>query len=160
MLRTVLIAILAVAAAQASVAQPSQQAAASLGCVRSELLACGCHLRITNLQCPAQFGKSAPHLFTGLEPKDPLHLQFDGEELELPHKIHHGSATKGDRPGSWTDEYASDRTMVRIRYAPGPNTCPKTRIEGCEYTDYVAKITIQRTGRPAFNLAASASCGC
>jgi hypothetical protein len=101
-----------------------------------------------------------PQFFTGLGLSDPLHLTLNGEELELAHAAHRGAPVKGDTVGAWSDEYASTAIKVRISYRPAPSTCSKPKGEPCEYSDYLADVTLQRSGQAIQRYKARASCGC
>ena len=131
-----------------------------LGCVLAERLACGCYIRIKDLACPSRAMANEPHLFTGLDGKDPLLLQLGERDIELPHTRHNGSSVKGDKPGRWTDTYSSKDLSVRVTYAPGKRTCAKPDSEGCEYADYNATVVLQPRGEPERTFKATATCGC
>lgn len=137
-----------------------KKAAFTLGKVRPDVLACGCHVKVAGGP-EVQGGEgSRTALFTGLETKDPLHLNLDGEDLVLTHTAHTGISSKGDRGGRWVDEYRSDSLRVRLRYWPGPDTCPKKGDETCEYQDYGAEVLVIKKDAGEARYKARAVCGC
>ena len=144
----------------AAPAQSAREPEQLLGCVRTEKLACGCYIRIRDSACTKRSASNAPHLFTGLNEKDPLLLNLVGLDIELPHTRHQGKSVKGDAPGRWADEYGSKEVAVRITYAPGESTCTKPKPETCEYTDYNATVVLQGRGHRERTFKASVVCGC
>jgi hypothetical protein len=152
--------VLALLVTQPLLAQQHPKPQPLLGCAPAAALGCGCAIRVENLVCPAPATSSQPQLFTGLERKDPLHLQLGGSHLELPHTRHRGAASKGDRGGRWADEYISDGVFVRISYSPSTASCPKPKAEGCEFTDYVAQVLLRPNGHAPQVFVAKARCGC
>ena len=154
------VCILALSPSLAALPRGIEQPAKLLGCVAPEKLSCGCYVRIREFSCTKPAASNAPNLFTGLESKDPLVLRLDGLDMELPHTQHQGESAKGDNPGSWTDEYRSKDLSVRITYAPGRSTCTKPKPETCEYTDYSATVSLQRSQHRTRTFKARAVCGC
>jgi hypothetical protein len=141
--------------AQTSVSAPA------LACVAPEKLGCGCHIRLANLACPNPAYARQPQLFTDLAVDAPLLLVLDGEEQALPHVKHVGSSIKGDPPGRSTDVYRSSEMEVQVRYSPARSTCPKTKIDGCEYTDVQVEIQLSLPRRQrSWLLKGSGTCGC
>jgi hypothetical protein len=131
----------------------------ALGCVPAKAVTCGCSVRISNLACTAD--ANGPHFFTGLEPEDPLLFRPNGQNLELPHATHKGSALKGGNRGRWIDGYGSKEISVSIYYAPASSTCTKSQDdEGCEFTDYSATVLLRRSHQRLRVFTAKAKCGC
>lgn len=160
MARSMAVVLAVLAMPLPAAAQQAAEPATGIGCVRPELLACGCALEVKGLACLHQGPASGTHFFTGLDLDDPLHLRLGQMDLELAHAGHAGAAVKGDRAGQWSDEYSSDDVRVRISYAAGPSTCPSEKGEPCEYSDYAAEIVLQRTGGREQTFQAVARCGC
>lgn len=160
MLRATAFVLAALATLHQAAVRAQPQMSASLGCVSSEKLACGCHLRVTNLKCSPAGSTPVVHFFTGLNLNDPLHLVLAGQATELPHKSHRGSSVKGDKPGHWVDEYSNESLRVRVSYAPANSTCPPNKGQTCEYTDYSAEVTVQKSGSTPRVYKATATCGC
>lgn len=156
----IVIGLLALALQRPLMAQPAAGSVSSLACLQTADLGCGCYLHVQNMVCPSGPATAVVHFHTALGLQDPLHLQFDGADLELPHARHFGHAIKGDPAQGWTDEYASDAVRVRIEYVPGPSTCPKPAGETCEYSDYGATLVLERAGFQAQRFTATARCGC
>ncbi len=160
MLRTTAILAAVLAFGHHEVVPAQAQPAAKIGCVSANKLECGCHVRVKNLTCGSAGSARGVHFFTGLEPKDPLHLVLENEPIELSHATHRGKSVKGDSDGRWVDEYSNESLRIRISYAPGRSTCPEGKGEPCEYSDYNAEVTIKRIGSTPRTLRATATCGC
>ena len=103
--------------------------------MRAEKLACGCYIRIRDFACTKRFALDAPHLFTGLNERDPLLLNLIGLDIELPHTRHRGKSVKGDTLGRWADEYGFKEVAVRITNSSSESICTKPKPETCSYTD-------------------------
>lgn len=87
-------------------------------------------------------------------------LVMDGLEILLPHHRHIGASNKGDNPGRFSDIYANPELMIRIDYSPAASTCPKAKLDGCEYTNVGASILLQWSGGGSTQLEGHGVCGC
>ena len=140
---------------QAALAQLSEP---NPGCISPERLGCGCQIQLAGQSCP-NF-RHQPHLFTELVADAPLLIVLNGQEILLPHHQHIGAANKGDNPGRFSDIYANPELMLRIDYSPAASTCPKDKIDGCEYTDVRANILLQWPDGRSKQLEGHGVCGC
>jgi hypothetical protein len=152
--------LLLLSCCQLSIAQQRQASSPSIGCVNAGKLQCGCYIKVKALPCGSQSSGYEPNFFTGLQKTDPLHLQIDGEDLELPHKKHRGKSVKGDSVGAWSDEYVQGQLRVQIDYTPISRACTKPDGDACEYSEYRATVTLRRGTAPKQTLRTSATCGC
>ena len=160
MLRATVLLLATLAALNPISAVAQGEASSVLGCVSFDKLGCGCHIRVKRLACTPAGSTSSVHFFTGLEQSEPLHLVLDGQPVELPHTARHGNSDKGDRSGRWVDEYSKGDLRVRISYTPGTSTCPKSKEEPCEYTDYNATVTMVKHPSKPHLYRSTAKCGC
>lgn len=140
----------------AALAQPPAPTTPNLECLSPEHLGCGCQIRLSDQNCPdARF-----HLFTELDADAPLMIVVNGREKLLIHKQHIGAANKGDSPGRFSDIYANHELWIRIDYSPVASTCPKDKMDGCEYTDVRASILLQWSDGQTRRLEGHGYCGC
>jgi hypothetical protein len=160
MLRATALLMASCAALSHSAGAAQPETAAPIGCVSSDKLACGCHMKVKHLACTPAGSTPVVHFFTGLDLSDPLHLVLDGQATELPHTAHRGNSVKGDSRGRWVDEYSNGSLRVRVSYAPGKSTCPKSKGEPCEFTDYNAVVTVVTAASTPRVYKTTARCGC
>ncbi len=130
-----------------------------LSCVPEKRLGCGCHIRLSLPACPNRVFESQPHLFTELDATAPIVLVLDGEEVVLPHRRHKGGSMKGDPLGPSMDVYAGGGIEVTVRQRPGPSSCPKDKVDGCEFVDLATRVTLRRAGR-SWDFVGASTCGC
>ena len=140
--------------------QPFQTQRAILGCVPPDKLNCGCYVRVAVQSCSAQNTSSRTQLFSGLAATAPLLMKLDGSDIEVPHVRHRGAPVKGDVSGQWEDEYASEHVNVNLTFTPSSSTGPKSKPDGCEYSDYKVKVVLRVTGQATRRLQGKAVCGC
>lgn len=141
-------------------AQSLQLKAPTLACIAPEKLACGCSIRLTGVQCTNQAFSNQPHLFTELQPNAPLLITLDNEELSIAHVSHNGASIKGDPPEHSTDVYSSPRLQATIHYSPAASTCPKTKTDGCEFTNIRAKLSLRLRSGQVIKYQGTGACGC
>jgi hypothetical protein len=147
---------------QFNIASAQQPAAAAphLSCILPDLLGCGCSIRLSGVSCANPVFASQPHLFSELDADAPLLIGIAGKVLVLAHQQHAGNANKGDSPGAFSDIYASPMLEVRIDYSPAASTCPVDKIDGCEYTDIQAVVSLRwQDGRKQI-FRGKGICGC
>ena len=131
-----------------------------LACIAPERLVCGCSIRLAGVPCTKQAFSSQPHLFTELQPNAPLLITLDGEELSIAHVSHFGTSIKGDPPGHSTDVYSSPMLKATVQYSPAASTCPKTKTDGCEFTNIRAQVSLRFRSGQVINYQGAGACGC
>ncbi len=131
-----------------------------LACVAPEKLGCGCQIRVAHQPCANRRFAHQPHMFTELDANAPLLLVIDGQDRSLKHIGHVGSSVKGDPPGRSTDLYESEDLKVKLRYTNAPSTCPKDKLDGCEFTDVKVEVTVSQRDRKAWVRKGYGTCGC
>jgi len=129
-------------------------------CISQQHLQCGCGIKLNVPRCSNQSFSSQPHLFSELLPNAPLWISIDGQERALPEVLQIGTSAKEDSSRPSRTVYRDDQLEVVIRYRPARSTCPPTKVDGCEFSDVAAQVSIKQAGKKVVKYRGAGTCGC